>query len=303
MKKILFAVLALATMASCSNEYTVEMDREAIAFGDTFVDNATKADYSQAGKLVQEFKVYGTVSDVLIYDGDTVSRPVEVTNNGAYMDTAWSCAETQYWVPNATYNFAAIVDGGLSGVTAMPTTIDFTVANGANNKDLLYATAEVEVKNDGSKEGDVSANGLVAFNFQHLLSKVDFVITKNAPSGYSFEVTSIKATGAQKVGRYTIGNAIPWEAVGTDKVDELEFVNGPLQILPVEQTLNVTITYDTYIGSDKISTATKTGALNNFTPEANHAYNVTATLTLDKKIDFTVVSVGGFDDGGNIALQ
>ena len=293
MKKVLFAVLALATMASCSNEYTVDANKEAIGFGETFVDNSTKVDYSQTGKLVNEFKVYGTVSNVLIYNGNTVSRPTEVTTE--YMDTAWICtAATQYWVPNATYNFAAIVDGGLSGVSAMPTTIDFTVANGEGNKDLLYATAEVEVKNDGSKEGDVSTNGLVAFTFSHLLSKVYFDITENAPAGYSFDVTSIKATGVQEKGTYDIANE-EWAPVAGTPI-ELEFVGGPLQILPVEQTLEITLTYDTYIGDDKISTATKSGKIEDFTFEPNKAYKVAATLTLENQIQFTVNSVGGFED-------
>ena len=304
MKKVLFAVLALATMASCSNEYTVDANKEAIGFGETFVDNSTKVDYSQTGKLVDNFKVYGTVSNVLIYNGNTVSRPTEVTNNGAYMDTAWICtAATQYWVPNATYNFAAIVDGGLSNVPEMPETIDFTVKGGAENKDLLYATAEVEVKNDGSKEGDVSTNGLVAFTFSHLLSKVYFDITENAPAGYSFKVTSIKATGVQEKGTYDIADE-EWAPVAGTPI-ALEFVGGPLQILPVEQTLEITLTYDTYIGDDKISTATKSGKIKGegedegYTFKPNTAYKVAATLTLENQIQFTVNSVGGFDNVDN----
>ncbi len=296
MKKVLFAVLALATMASCSNEYTVDDNKEAIAFGNTFVDNSTKADYSQTGKLVNEFKVYGTVSNVLIYNGNTVSRPAEVTTE--YMDTAWICnAATQYWVPNATYNFAAIVDGGESDVTEMPETIAFTVKKGEDNLDLLYATAEVKVKNDGSKEGDVSTNGFVAFTFSHLLSKVYFEITENAPAGYSFKVTSIKATGVQEKGTYDIADE-EWTPVAGTPID-LEFVGGPLQILPVEQTLDITLTYEVYIGADKISTATKSGKIEDYTFKPNTAYKVAATLTLENQIQFTVDSVGGFDNVDN----
>ena len=71
MKKILFAVFALAALASCTNNEVIELNQQAIAFGDVFVDNATRADYSQAGKLVGSFKVYGTANDVLIYNGIT----------------------------------------------------------------------------------------------------------------------------------------------------------------------------------------------------------------------------------------
>lgn len=296
MKKILFAVLALATMASCSNEYVVEKDREAIAFGETFVDNATKADYSQAGKLVENFKVYGTVTGntntALIYNGNTVTRPDAVTNGGAYMDTAWICtAATQYWVPNATYNFAAIVDGGESDVDAMPTEIPFTITDG--NGDLLYATAEVEVKNDGSKEGDVSANGLVAFTFEHLLSKVYFTVTLPTMTGYSMEVTKINVEGIKANGKYDIAGKT-WTAIDNATVAPLDFVTNSYQILPVEQTLNVTISYNIKYGDTVISTATKTGKLENFAPEANNVYNVTANIDVLTGISFTVNSVDGW---------
>ena len=307
MKKILFAVFALAALASCTNNEVIELNQQAIAFGDVFVDNATRADYSQAGKLVGSFKVYGTANDVLIYNGNAVTRPDAVTSGGAYMDTAWLCdAATQYWVPNATYNFMAIVDGGESEVDEMPTTIDFTVADGVNNKDLLLATASVVVNNAGTKTGDLSTNSLVAFTFSPLLSKVQFTITENEPTGYTFDITSIKATGVQAKGTYTIGTTIEngvWAPVAGTPI-ALEFVNGPLQILPVEQTLEITLTYDIKFNGTKISSATKSATLNSYDFEANTAYNVTATLSLTDQIEFTVNEVDGWTtNSGDITLQ
>ena len=43
MKKIILAAMALAALAACSKESTVDVDRAAIAFGQAFVDNSTKA--------------------------------------------------------------------------------------------------------------------------------------------------------------------------------------------------------------------------------------------------------------------
>ena len=104
MKKILCAVLALAAMASCSKEYIVAENKQAISFGEAFVDNGTRADYS-SGKDVQSFYVYGTLTGsygnpVQIFKGAEVERPDDLTT-GYNEEKAWVCEETQYWVPNA----------------------------------------------------------------------------------------------------------------------------------------------------------------------------------------------------------
>lgn len=304
MKKVLFAVLALATMASCSNEYTVEMDREAIAFGDTFVDNATKAEYTAVNGIA-EFKVYGTVTGsgntVLIFDGDTVTRPSDVTG-------AWICTETQYWVPGTEYEFAAIVDGGNSDVIAMPTTIDFTVTDGT--VDLLYAEANVSVDADGVKSGDLK-NDMVAFTFDHLLSKVQFTVKNGMTADYTFKVTDISVTGIKDKGVYTIAGET-WDlAVGAADLatalsfgttEEIPVNNGAKVasttrlILPVEQTLAVTINYDIYCKGQKVASTSKTGTVPTTTYAAKTLYNVATTLSLTDQIEFTVNSVGGFSN-------
>jgi uncharacterized protein YcfL len=45
MKKILISMLAVAALVSCSKEESILVDQgEAIAFGNAFVDNSTRAD-------------------------------------------------------------------------------------------------------------------------------------------------------------------------------------------------------------------------------------------------------------------
>lgn len=262
MKKIFCAVLALAAMASCSKEYIVAENKQAIAFGEAFVDNGTRADYSQTNKPVTEFLVYGTLkgtyNTVQIYDEVLVKKPTnEYFNNGVYVSTeAWLCtADPQYWVPNAEYNFAAIVDGVAEDTTALPEEIKFTVKDGTDNKDLLYAEATASVDNNGAVTG--LTNNMVAFSFKHLLSKVMFTVNGNIGAGYSIKVTDISVTGAKKDGLYTIADTFEnsnWVATSEDTVPSLTFgttdeitstnsavASATRQILPVEQTLNVTI--------------------------------------------------------------
>ena len=306
MKKIFFAALALAAMVSCSKEYTIDNNKQVIAFGEVFVNNGTRADYS-SGKAVEAFKVYGTLTGattVQIFNGADVTKPDEVYyDNGTYDSSiAWICNQTQYWVPNTTYQFAAIVDGVAEATTGLPETIKFTVADGANNKDLLYATATASVNNDGTVTA--GANGLVAFEFNHLLSKVMFTVNSNIGTGYSIKVTGITVTGVAEKGIYDVDDE-EWAQDGTTTT-QLTFGNQDAyetrQILPVNQELDVTIAYDIYYGSTKISSATKSGTITSQTYAKKTVYNITATITANSKIEFTVKSVGGWTTGSGITL-
>ena len=316
MKKILCAVLALAAMASCSKEYIVAENKQAIAFGEAFVENGTRADYS-TGNVIEKFKVYGTLTGnsntVQIFKGADVNKP-----SGTYYDPvdgydstiAWLCDVTQYWVPNASYEFAAIVDGVAETTSTLPEKIKFTVADGDANKDLLYATATATTTPDGTPSVD-----LVAFTFNHLLSKVQFTVANNMATGYSIEVTSITVDNVVDKGIYDV-NAGTWaEDSPTADTTSLTFgttgviasansavASATRQILPVQQELAVTVVYNIYYndgngdngGEDKlISTATKTGTIPAQIYAKNTVYNITAEIDANR-IEFTVDSVNGF---------
>ena len=303
MKKIFCAVLALAAMTSCSNDYTITESKQAIAFGNVFVDNATRADYS-SGNDIQEFKVYGTLTGsgntVQIFNGADVTRPTDLAS-GVYDPTkAWICNEVQYWVPNASYQFAAIVDGVATATTGLPVTIPFAVTDG--DGDLLYATATATTNDNGTPNVE-----LVAFEFDHLLSKVQFTVANKMAADYSIEVTGITVEGAKEDGLYTIETET-WGTTSVDTVPSLTFgttdviasantdvASETRQILPVEQELAVTIAYDIYYGgSTKISAATKSGTIPAQTYVKNTVYNITAEIDANK-IEFTVNSVNGFN--------
>ena len=303
MKKIFFALFAVLAMVSCSNEEVIEVNREQIAFGEVFVDNATRADYS-TDKTVNAFKVYGTVSGTQIFNGANVTRGDKA--NGV----AWGCdGAAQYWLPSSTYNFAAIVDGVAATTDALPATIPFTVADGAGNLDLLYATATVTTDANATPTG-VNTNGVVAFDFNHLLSKLQFKIKNETNQKY--QVTSISVTGAKEDGLYTIGTSA-WTTTTEDTVP-LTFGTATVaggatiaasearQLLPVAQTLNVTITYDVLDASDTVvGSLEKTGTITE-TFVKNTVYTVTATIS-GKAINFTFSgNVGGWTTGSGLDI-
>lgn len=332
MKKILFAVLALAAMASCSKEYTVDYNKQAIAFGEAFVDNATRVDYSTAGSL-KEFYVYGTVSGTMngggtvnIFDGDTVT--------GTVGNTVWSCTETQYWIPGANYNFAAVVDATVTAPDSsygMPTTLttiaDDALTDNMNLKDMLYAEASVA----GTAITD-TYNTPVNFTFNHLLSKVHFTVTSNAQGGYYHTVTGISVSNF-KSGTFILDNAITpatidggtWAAsTDDDNKKDVPFAaienvtaatggktNADMLLVPNADAFNVTFTVDLYKNGTKLGTEThenipvtiKDGE-NVVGLQKGHAYNFVIACSVGNPIQFSVTNDPAWDTtNGNVTVQ
>lgn len=315
MKKIFYAVVAVVAMASCSKDEVIEVNREQIGFGDVFVDNATRVDYSTAGSLTQ-FKVYGTASGTMngggtvnIFDGDTVT--------GTVGNTVWSCTETQYWIPGADYDFAAVVDANVTALDSygMPTTLT-TIADDAqtgnmNLKDMLYAEASVA----GDDVTD-NYNTPVNFTFNHLLSKVHFTVKSNAQGGYYHTVTGISVSNF-KSGTYTIDGGTWAASTADDNKKDVAFAeianvkstdtngisNADMLLVPTTDAFNVTFTVDLYKNGTKLGTETKTIAVNNDLVKG-HAYNFTIACSVGNPIQFTVNSDPTWDTtNGNVTVQ
>lgn len=211
MKKYLYIAIAAAALSSCSQDETLEMNQEAITFGEAFVDNATRAavDPSYGSKkAIGSFKVWGTVnandnSKVSLYTGDEVTNPSVtdgVYSNSSY-GSAWTCNNVQYWIYGATYNFAAVVNGNIDNnslVNGLPQTITYT-ADGTS--DLLYAE-QLNVVRQSS-----DTDKLVKFTFNHLLSKVKLTAqnTTGSNSKYTFTITNL-SINTPASGTVTIGH-------------------------------------------------------------------------------------------------
>lgn len=299
MKKLFIAAAAIAALASCNKDQVINFDKFPINFGDAFVDNATKAIYEGETK-VEAFQVWGTVTGngntVLIFDGANVTR------EGKNYGDAWTCDVTRYWTPSCIYNFTAIVHATSVTPTngAMPTAINYT-ADGVS--DLLYGVTDTDAittSADCTVTG-LNANNCVAFTMKHLLSKMYFEVVSGLEDPYTIKVTKIEVSGIQQMGKYTIESK-KWEKDG-DTTTSFDFVNGAKLIIPVEQTLDVAITYDVLFDDTTISQGvTKTGTIPTTTYAENTVYKVSATIGLTE-IQFSISTVAGFGDDTNVTVQ
>ena len=179
MKKLIVSVLAIASMVACMNEETVRVkDGNPIAFENTYVQNATRAnDPSTTTNNIQQFSVWAYMNavDGVVFDDETVSRSGD----------DWTYNEIQYWLPGNNYYFAAFA-GDRSDIETLPKKMDenglgevkFTNVNGTN--DILYAEAVVE-----NAKADQEP---VALTFKHLLSKVKFTFKNGFQNDNNFVV-------------------------------------------------------------------------------------------------------------------
>ena len=217
MKKIFFAIAALAAFAACNKAEVISApEGEVIEFANPFVDNTTKAtDKTYSGdKALTTFNLYGTVTGttgtINIYNGCNVTGTVgSTTVDDVTTPNVWNCTVDQYWIAGAKYNFIAIADGTVTendtDEYGMPLTITCNTAVDANNvqKDLLIARPD-EIT------GKASGNGLVNFTFDHLLAKAQFTVKSTTEGDYYYSVKNINienyvnGTYVLKAGTYTL---------------------------------------------------------------------------------------------------
>ena len=240
MKKTLFAIFAIASLAACSKNQVLEtIAPEAISFNSGYVDNVTRSiDYTLNTSNLNSFQVYGcvkftedasTTNVVNLYNGVVVTKGAAASNAVISNDWWYDGAYTQYWIEGNAYEFAAIVNGTAgdfntdnNNANNMPSTISY---NATTQNDLLYATHTV-----GSYVKGVGSD-VVSFTFNHLLAKAQFtfvneIITNTSTNKYTYKVTDIKITNAYMNGTYTI-NPGTWEVIttGTNPRGEVEFGN------------------------------------------------------------------------------
>lgn len=312
MKKILFALCAVATFASCSNDEVVNFDQEAIAFDGAFVDNGTRAtdEFTIETHELFSFNVWATTQRpdaqliTPILEEVVVCRP-DLASNWVY-----PTASTQYWIKGNTYQFAAAKnydDVALSN--GVPATFDY---DAAGQLDLLYA-ADTRV---GQEAG---ANAAVAFTFDHLLSKAYFTVDTNQMSGvntnYTYRVTNICIHNAVKEAAYDVASKT-WNGVSTYDVD-FEDVNATAKLaadgvytsdfarLLVPATydaLKITCTIETLYGEDVIDVQNYDKSISQ-TFVKGYVYNfVLALKDPGQPIDFTVTRVNEWIPTGNTEI-
>lgn len=316
MKKTLFTIFAVAALAACTKSEVVDvLAPEAIAFDNTFVDNATKTTDNSFSttKLPESFVVYGTTQHgteaaVSIFDAVPVSK-----NDGVY---TYASEYTQYWIEGNAYKFAALVNADPAKVTCvnlLPSTVAYTAAYQTDGSvedtpDLMYATA--------TATGLVASNPDVAFTFNHLLANIKFtlknVMTYNPVENlYEYALTDIKINNAYTSGTCTLATK-EWTSQATaDKVvkfGDVDYVGaaGTLSassdyarlLIPAEYAaLNITFTLTTTLNGEVVNVENIT-----LTPavelEAGKAYNfVVEKGNPGEQIKFTVATVNNWETG------
>lgn len=221
MKKTLFAALALAFVASCSNEEVVEMaQKEAIAFDKTFVNNSTRSVVDPSynnDNLFRDFTVNGFVNQTQLFNNKTVTAKDVAADAAVTTNAAWEYSGVQYWVPDALYSFCAIAPSTSGGWTNLSSTLN---GKPVENSEIIKTT--FDFTNDGTTDllydevpcvkGKTTGNSNVSFTFRHLLSKVKFSF-ENQYNGENatIKVTGIKIINAHKTAKAELTtNATTW---------------------------------------------------------------------------------------------
>ena len=305
MKKLIVSVLAIAGLVACMNDEVVRVQNGgAIAFENTFVQNATRAnDPSTTTNNIQEFSVWAYMDAVggVVFDDELVSR------NG----DAWTYNEIQYWMPYHNYYFAAFA-GDRSAIETLPNemyanglgVVTFTNVDGTN--DILYAEAVVENAKADQKP--------VALTFKHLLSKVkftfkngfqndnNFVVVKNITMDVAETADVDLSADADFANRESV---LPWTNLAGTKTLEFGDVN-KLNIgvseaaenerltIPADADYEYVINFDVEVYNGSVLGLQKSMEvkLTGLELVAGHAYNLMATINQENlnlnKIEFLV---------------
>lgn len=319
MKKLLFAICAVATLASCSKDEVVSYDKgEAIGFSNPFVNKATRAvsatdpSFGGTNNPLTAFDVWGTANGVAIYRQDEVT--------GAVGNGEWTCDQKNYWINGAEYQFAALAPVDLVNVTEtddLPVSFPFTT-NSSADTDLIYATATATGKASGE-------NDPVALTFSHLLSKVKFSVTNasTTATGYSFKITNIKVNGFKSGVAFlssieTTPATATWETdeeedeSGDYAVADITIANGDAaeecaqELLLIPGSFDISFWVETYKDGTLVDTkkydGTETAQGRNKFPKSlaiGTSYNFIINVKVGNEITFSVTTNPNWTSAGN----
>ena len=312
MKKIFFAVLALAGLAACSNEDVVSRPEGAvIGFDNAFVENSTRANDLTANNLTN-FGVYGSV--VKVVNGSNQQGMIfanqKVTGS---KDNGYSYSPAQYWIAGATYNFVAFAP-----FTGAQWAYDPTVATAAENGTITFDNAKAGANQDflfaatscNTPDSFTAAPAAVGFIFNHMLSRVKLSFTNGFQSNGNIKlvVKNVHITNTAAVGTLAVAKAESataaavaddWTTVATNNNLDVTFgdVEGAAQlaesgsgstthfyVIPAEREYNITFDVDLYQAGVLLDTYNRSAKVTvDFT--RGMSYDITTTLTAQNTSD------------------
>lgn len=332
MKKSFFVLgVAVAALASCTNEEVVDMPQSrAIQFG-TFVNHSTRSGVIETtDKTLNKFFVFGSY-------GEDMRTPVYTNvavNGGAVGDeTAWTPEQTAYWQASQKYNFGAYSNGSnkLDNATfdAESQSLTFPNYTPNNDNDLIVAIPETVNSNE-----DPTTNSKVNLSFQHMLSQVKFTFKNTDSYDYIMKISDIKVdaikTSDGSVSYTSNALVFDWKTAtgsqGEYNFDELEdiaeAVNGdshsttcfviPQNNKQLEVSFNATfsdqageIKSNKFKGKLAYTGTTEGTKQNEWTPGFKYNYTVTINGSTvnpdleDQEIEFQVDAVKEWEETSN----
>lgn len=211
--------VAVAALASCSNEEVVDMPQSrAIQFG-TFVNHSTRSVVTETTKdNLNKFFVFGNYGEGT---WTPVYTNVEVNGGIVGNQSVWKPSLDAYWESNEQYRFGAYSDGTVknndASFSAGEQKLTFTNYTADNTKDLIVAMSNV------TSETDVTTNNPVGLSFYHMLSQVKFTFTNTDSHDYTMRIEDIKVNAVKTTtGTATYGAEKPtisWETTDATKAD------------------------------------------------------------------------------------
>ena len=297
MKKLLLVALVAAGMTACmQNEELALPKSEAIAFDNAYVYNPARAGVTTTTQSIANFDVWAFMDEV----GGTVLTDEDVTRG----TSGWTYRNTQYWMPNHTYYFAALSPANTNNITSktLATGEDaklglgkIAYTNVAGTEDLLYAVEKTTTPDYAT----LTNNGMpaVALEFKHLLSKVKF----SFKNGYTTDNVTVKVSNVtmKVANNATIDLAqasYNWENLAGETVLNFGSVPATLEVgQPAEATANERLTIpadantvytvnfhvDVYVGTlaNAALSLDKEATVTGYALEMGKAYNFVAEIT------------------------
>lgn len=225
-KSLLVLGVAVAALASCTNEEVVSVpEGRAIGFN-SFVNNNTKAVTEVNGTNLTSFYVFGNYGEGT---WTPVYTNVEVKGNAVGDDSEWTPTQVAYWQASEKYRFAAYSNGNSSTTAtfdAASQKMTFAGYNAVDNqKDLIVA-----IPAELTSNADVTQNEDVNLSFYHMLSQVKFTFNTTDSKDYTMKISDVKVESAtvQADGTYTYNasaNLINWETNPTTGTYEFGTLN------------------------------------------------------------------------------
>lgn len=212
MKKSLFVLgVAVAALASCTQNEVVDIaESNAIKF-DAFVGNPTKAVTEVDNDNIEAFHVYGTKNGATgFFDGD------QVYESGTA--DVWIYDNLKTW-ETATYTFAAYSNGGVKNAASTSNVewngTSLTIENydaWTEQKDLLVSIAS-------NADALGSQNVPVQFTFKHALALIKFTIKSDLGDGNNaVKISNFTVTGINSTANLTYSSeGVAWAGHKTPK--------------------------------------------------------------------------------------